>query len=176
MVALFYLPKHLSKTLKCYVILAPSQQLGGVIKQEDDHHAQHQHRVKDVEEHLVGQQRSLVALRVLDQAEDGTHKDQAAHEVQHVDDVLPANLSAPLRLPPQIHAGLHEASVENDRDDHEQAKEQDLYDETDENDRLARAGGLGIRQHAASKDLDQEGRHVAADKYLREPSRRYGGD
>lgn len=115
------------------VLVQQSPDLTGVEPSEQDHGGQHQTSVENVQEPLVRDKVSIVALAVLDQAKDRSDQDERTAAVEGVEMFLPGVVAD--------HAAtggyLVHAHVEGDADDDEESKEQDLNDKTADGDMFA---------------------------------------
>lgn len=94
----------------------------GVEPVERDHHQRHQQRVKDVDVDLLGLQHAVLAHDVLGHAEDRSHQDEETGGVEDVEELLPGRDEL-VGLLGRLAA---DAQVEDERDDHEEAEEEDL--------------------------------------------------
>jgi hypothetical protein len=110
---------------------------------EDDHHNQHEQRIKRIDIVLMLQQRAIIALQVLHHPEHRAHHDQEARGVHGPDVLLPREGAARLDRWDE-----DEAPVEADGDDHEEGEEGELHEQPDDDDVAAeiegclRSGGL----------------------------------
>lgn len=128
--------------------------------------AEHEQRVEDVQGPLVLERVAGLAHGVLDDAEDGAHKDEDTAGVQHDHEALP--LAAVARE--ALRGALAQPRVENGRHDEEQAEHDDLDDQAAKDDVLAHLQVVVANDHeAGAAGLDDEGEDVAADEDGRQP-------
>ena len=102
---------------------------------------EHQRRIKHIQPDLVPQQIAVVALDVLDDAEDTADHDERARGEEDEGVFAPGN--AGLRAALREGGGVSvQAEVEDDGEDDEPAEEEELNGEPADND--PRAGGFGV--------------------------------
>lgn len=101
--------------------------------EEPGHGEEHQHAVEDVQRPLIAQQIALRTTDVLDDTEDIPHHDECRGDIQHVQRLLPGNMSPSPSL-----SVASESDVEVQRRDDEDGKHDDLQDQAADDDILAR--------------------------------------
>lgn len=118
---------------------------------------------------------ALVALEVLDDAEDAAHQNQRAHGVQ--DSQVAPPVDALAAGPGGGGRGVCEAALEDDGRDHEEAEDDDLDEQAGDDDLLADVeeleGARGL--DAAAAGLQREGDDIADDEHPRDPGDRDEG-
>lgn len=117
---------------------APEQEtnLAGVEPVHVDEDDEHESAVEDVQVDLVGEERAVHALDVLDETEDASDEDEGAGDVEQDQVSQPADLG----VEGAVGGTLLEAGVEDGRDDDEEAEEEELDDETKDDNVLALFG------------------------------------
>lgn len=95
---------------------------------EDDHHSQHQHRIKDIQIVLMPEQVSIVALDILDDPKYRPNHDEEASGVKGVYVLVPRTVI----LVGFLGRDLVYADIEGERYEGEASKEDDLHKESDD--------------------------------------------
>jgi len=149
------------------VLVQQGPDLTGVEPSEQDHGGQHQTSIEHVQEPFVRDEVSVVALAVLDQAEDRSDQNERTTAVESVEMFLPRVVAD------HAAAGgyLVHAHVESDADDDEEAKEQNLDDQTADGDVFAvlECFDCTRRHDATASGLETERDDIANDEDLCEP-------
>lgn len=142
------------------------RQPAGEPPSERDDGAEHEQRVEHIQRPLVLERVAGLTHGVLDDAEDGAHKDENAARVEHDHEALPL---APVARE-ALRGVLAQPRVEHGRHDEEQTEHDDLDDQAAQDDVLAHLHVVVANDHeAGTARLDDEGEDVATDEYGRQP-------
>ena len=107
-------------------------------KIEQHHHAQHRHRVENIQKILMRQHEARGPFCILFETEDGSDEDEGAGEVEGAHVFFPGDVGGGVGA---RGGGFVGAAVEEDGDEEEEDEEDDLDEEAGCDDFLARVDG-----------------------------------
>lgn len=109
----------------------------------------HEESIKNVDKILLGLKHAVLAHDIFSNAKHGSHENEEAGRVKHVEELLPGSRDLEGLL-----GGLSaDSKVENEGDDHEEAEEEDLNAQTSNDDVFASLDSvlvLSCCEHAAA--------------------------
>lgn len=147
--------------------LSGAVQVLNVPNDENSHGKCHENGIKNVQVDFMRNEMAVVALQILDNAENAPHKDDGARDVEYDQITSPRYLSS---------AGdssgvLDQSDVEKNGGDDEEAKDEDLNEETGNDDLLAHFVHLQSSSglDSAASSLESKGDHIASNEKSRYP-------